>query len=134
LSAQVSDIETADLGREKYDMAFARFVLMHIREIERTINHIAVSLKAKGTIVVVTNIIEGAQTALTTFIEETSGIMKLILQAKGKPISVSNYVRMQEDYIKALQQAGLSIEFSKKYGNCSTPLMKSLDHFPLGTR
>jgi trans-aconitate methyltransferase len=115
LSAQVSDIETADLGREKYDMALARFVLMHIRELEGTLNHIAVSLKEKGTLAVVTNIIEGTPTALKTFFEETSGIMKLILQAKGKPIPVSNYVRMQEDYTKALQQAGLSIEFSKKY-------------------
>jgi hypothetical protein len=33
LIAQVADIETADLGREKYDMALARFVLMHIREL-----------------------------------------------------------------------------------------------------
>jgi hypothetical protein len=41
--------------------------------------------------------------------------MKLILQAKGKPILVSNYVRTQEDYTKALQQAGLNIEFHEKY-------------------
>ena len=41
--------------------------------------------------------------------------MKLILQAKGKPISVSNYVRTQEDYTKSLQHAGLSIEFYEKY-------------------
>ena len=41
--------------------------------------------------------------------------MKLILQVKGKPIPVSNYVRTQEDYAKALQQAGLSIEFYEKY-------------------
>jgi hypothetical protein len=41
--------------------------------------------------------------------------MKLILQVKGKPISVSNYARTQEDYTKAFQQAWLSIEFSEKY-------------------
>ena len=115
LSAQVADIETADLGREKYDMALARFVLMHVRELEGTLNHIAMSLKDKGTLAVVTNIIDGTPTALTTFIEETSGIMKLILQAKGKPIPVSNYVRTQEDYTKALQHAGLRIEFYEKY-------------------
>jgi hypothetical protein len=115
LSVQVADIETADLGREKYDMALARFVLMHVRELEGTLNHIAMSLKDKGTLTVVTNIIEGAPTALTTFIEETSRIMKLFLQPKGQPILVSNYVRTQADYTKALQQAGLRIESSKKY-------------------
>jgi hypothetical protein len=41
--------------------------------------------------------------------------MKLILQEKGKPIPVSNYVRTQEDYTKALQYSGLSIEFCEKY-------------------
>jgi 2-polyprenyl-3-methyl-5-hydroxy-6-metoxy-1,4-benzoquinol methylase len=115
LSAQVGNIEIADLGREKYDMSLARFVLMHIRELEGTLNHIAMSLKEKGVLVIVTNIVEGTPTVLTTFIEETSRIMKLILQAKGKPISVSNYVRTQEDYTKALQHAGLSIEFYEKY-------------------
>jgi hypothetical protein len=88
---------------------------MHIRELECTLNHIATSLKDTGTLVVVTNIIEDTQTALTTFIEETSRIMKLILQAKGKPISVSNYVRTQEDYTKALQHSGLRMEFYGKY-------------------
>jgi SAM-dependent methyltransferase len=57
LSAQVADIETADLGREKYDMALARFILMHFKELECTLNHIATSLKDKGTLVIVTNII-----------------------------------------------------------------------------
>lgn len=115
LSAQVGDIETVDLGREKYDMALARFVLMHIRELEGTLDHIVMSLKDKGTLVVVTNIIDATPTLLTKFIEETSRIMKLILQAKGKPIPLSNYVRTQEDYTKALHQAGLSIEFYEKY-------------------
>jgi hypothetical protein len=73
------------------------------------------SLKDKGTLAVVTNVINGTPIALTTFIEETSGIMNLVLQAKGEPVPVSNYVRMQEDYTKALQRAGLRIEFYKKY-------------------
>jgi 2-polyprenyl-3-methyl-5-hydroxy-6-metoxy-1,4-benzoquinol methylase len=115
LSAHVTDIETVDLGREKYDMALARFVLMHVRELENTLNHIAMSLKDKGIIIVVTNIIDGIQAAFATFIEEISRIMKLILQDKGKPIHVSNYVRTQEDYTKAFQQARLSIEFYDKY-------------------
>jgi ubiquinone/menaquinone biosynthesis C-methylase UbiE len=38
LSAQVGDLETADLGREKYNIALARFALMHIRELEGTLN------------------------------------------------------------------------------------------------
>ena len=115
LSAQVGDIETADLGREKYDIALARFVLMHIRTLEGTLNHIALSLKDTGTLVIVTNIIEGTPTAITRFIGETSQIMKVILQAKGGAIHVLNYIRTQEDYTNALQQAGLSIEFSEKY-------------------
>jgi 2-polyprenyl-3-methyl-5-hydroxy-6-metoxy-1,4-benzoquinol methylase len=115
LTVQVGDIETADLGREKYDMVLARFVLMHVSALEGTLNHIAVSLKDKGTLVIVTNIIEGTPTAVATFIEETSGIMELILQAKDKPIPVSNYVRTQEEYTNALQQAGLSIKFHEKY-------------------
>jgi len=115
LSAQVGDIETADLGREKYNIALARFVLMHVRKLEDTINHIAISLKDKGTLVVVTNIIEGTTTTLTAFTKETSRIMKLILQVKGKPIPVSNYARTQEDYTKVFQQAGLRIEFYETY-------------------
>jgi trans-aconitate methyltransferase len=115
LSAQVADIGTVDFGREKYDMVLARFVLMHIRGLVGTLNHIAVSLKDKGILAIVTNVIDGTPTALTTFLEETSGIMKLILQAKGQAILVSNYVRTQEDYTKALQQTGLSIEFHERY-------------------
>jgi trans-aconitate methyltransferase len=115
LSVQVADIETADLGREKYDMTLARFALMHVRELEGTLNHVTMSLKDKGTLAVVTNVINSTPIALTTFIEETSGIMNPVLQAKGEPVPVSNYVRMQEDYTKALQRAGLRIEFYKKY-------------------
>jgi trans-aconitate methyltransferase len=115
LTAQVGDIETDDLGREKYGIALARFSLMHVRELQGTLNHITMSLKDKGTLAVVTNIIEGAPIALTTFIEETSKIMNLILQVKGRPIPVSNYVRTQEEYTTALQQAGLSIEFYEQY-------------------
>ena len=58
LNVQVADIETADFGREKYDIALARFILMHIRDLEGTINRMAMSLKEKGTLAVVTNIIE----------------------------------------------------------------------------
>jgi len=88
---------------------------MHVRKLEDTINHIAISLKDKGTLVVVTNIIEGTTTTLTAFTKETSRIMKLILQVKGKPIPVSNYARTQEDYTKVFQQAGLRIEFYETY-------------------
>ena len=130
LSAQVADIETADLGREKYNLALARFVLMHIRELKDTLNRIALSLKHTGTFVVVTNIVDGTATALTTFMEETSGIMKLILQAKGQPIPVSNYARTQEDYTQAFQQAGLHIEFCKQY----EPMILRFEKEPPGVR
>jgi SAM-dependent methyltransferase len=115
LRAQVGDIETTDLGREQYDLALARFVLMHVRELEGTLTHIAMSLKNTGTLVIVTNIIDGAPSAFTSFIEETSGIMKLVLLAKDRSIPISNYVRTQEDYTKALQQAGLTITFASIY-------------------
>lgn len=115
LTAQVGDIETADLGRERYDVALARFVLMHIRDLGGTLNRIATSLKDQGTLVVVTNNIDGTSTELATFMEETSSIMKLILQVQGQPIPVANYAHTQEDYTKAFQQAGLSVEFCKTY-------------------
>jgi hypothetical protein len=88
---------------------------MHVRDLEATVTHIATSLKDTGALVVVTNIIDGASTELTTFMEETSGIMKLVLQVKGQPIPVANYARTPEDYTKAFQQAGLSMEFFKTY-------------------
>jgi 2-polyprenyl-3-methyl-5-hydroxy-6-metoxy-1,4-benzoquinol methylase len=53
MSVQVGNIEIDDLGREKYDMALARFVLMHIRELKGALNHIAMSLKEKGDLVIV---------------------------------------------------------------------------------
>lgn len=115
LTTQLGNIETTDLGREQYDIVLTRFVLMHIRALEDMLRHIAMSLKETGTLVVVTNVIEGTPTALTTFREETSGIMKLILQAPGKPIRVSNYVRTQEEYTQALQHAGLHIALQEKY-------------------
>jgi SAM-dependent methyltransferase len=115
LTARVGDVETADLGREHYDLALARFVLMHTRDLEGTVNHIATSLKEAGTLVVVTNIVDGTPTGLTTFLEETSGIMQLILRVQGKPIPVANYARTHADYTNAFQQAGLSIAFSKTY-------------------
>ena len=115
LHVQVADIETADFGREKYDIALARFILMHIRDIEGSINRIAMSLKEKGTLAIVTNMIKGTPTAREIVIEEPSRIMKLILQAKGQPIPVFNYARTQEDYTNALQRAGLRLEFSETY-------------------
>ncbi len=115
LSAQVDDIETADLGRAQYDIVLARFVLMHISDIEGTLNHITMSMKDHGTLVVVTNIIEGTSVAMTTFAGETARIMKLILQTKGGPIPVFNYMRTQEEYTKAVQHAGCRIEFCEKY-------------------
>jgi SAM-dependent methyltransferase len=115
LSAQVDDIETADLGREKYDIVLARFVLMHVRDLASTLNHIVLSMKDNGTLVVVTNIIDGPSTVMTAFFGERSRVMKLILQAKGSPIPVFNYVRTQEEYTTAFQQAGLYTEFSEAY-------------------
>jgi ubiquinone/menaquinone biosynthesis C-methylase UbiE len=115
MNVQIGDIETVDLGRERYDIALARFVLMHIRELECTLTHIAMSLKDQGTLIVVTNIVNGTQTILKKFIEETSRTMRLILQVNGKLIPISNYARTQEDYTKAFKQAGLSIEFYEKY-------------------
>lgn len=115
LTAQLEDVETADLGREQYDIVLARFVLMHIRALDATLRHIAMSLKETGTLVVVTNVIEGTPTAVATFVEATAGIMRLLLQAQGHAMAVSNYVRTQDDYTKALRQAGLRIEFYEKY-------------------
>jgi 2-polyprenyl-3-methyl-5-hydroxy-6-metoxy-1,4-benzoquinol methylase len=115
LTAQLEDIETADLGREQYDMVLARFVLMHIRALDATLQHIAMSLKETGTLVVVTNVIEGPPTAVATFVEATAGIMRLLLQAPGQAMAVSNYVRTPDDYTKALRQAGLRLSFSETY-------------------
>jgi hypothetical protein len=64
LSAQVKDIETADLGREKYNTAVARFALMHTKELEGILNHVTMSLKDKWTLRVVTNIVHGTLTVL----------------------------------------------------------------------
>jgi 2-polyprenyl-3-methyl-5-hydroxy-6-metoxy-1,4-benzoquinol methylase len=115
LSGQVDDIETVDLGREKYDIVLARFVLMHVRGLESTLNHIAMSMKDSGTLVIVTNIVGGTSAAMATFTGATSRIMKLILQTKGGPIPVFNYVRTQEEYTNAIQQAGCLLEFCEKY-------------------
>jgi 2-polyprenyl-3-methyl-5-hydroxy-6-metoxy-1,4-benzoquinol methylase len=115
LRAHVGDIETADLGREQYHIVLARFVLMHVRDLEGTLQRMAMSLQDQGTLVVVTNILEGTPTALAAVIEQTSGIMRLILQVKGTPIVVSNYARTQEEYTHACRQAGLSLGFCETY-------------------
>jgi len=115
LTAQLADIETADLGREQYDLVLARFVLMHIRALDATLQRIAMSLKETGTLVVVTNVIEGAPTAVATFVEATAGIMRLLLQAQGQAMAVSNYVRTPDAYTQVLRQAGLRLEFSETY-------------------
>jgi trans-aconitate methyltransferase len=115
LSGQVDDIETVDLGREHYDIVLARFVLMHIRDLERTLHHMVMSLKARGTLVIVTNIVEGTAAAMTTFTGATSRIMKLRLQTRGGPMPVFNYVRTQEAYTKALEHARCRIEFCETY-------------------
>jgi hypothetical protein len=80
-----------------------------------TLNHIAMILKDKGNLVVVTNIIDNTSTEVETFIEDTSRIMKLVLQVKGKQTPVSNYVWTQGDYTKALQQLYVNIELYEKY-------------------
>jgi hypothetical protein len=115
LSAQLGDIERADLGREQYDTALARFALMHVRALDATLKRIALSLNNNGTLVAVTNVIEGTATVLTAFLEATSRVMKLVLRLKGHPIPVLNYARTQEEYVTAFQQAGLTIEFSETY-------------------
>jgi trans-aconitate methyltransferase len=115
LSAQVDDIETADLGRAHYDLVLARFVLMHIRDLEGTLNHITMSMKDKGTLVVVTNSIEWTSAAMTPFTGDTSRIVKLILQTKGGPIPLFNYVRTQEEYTNAVQHAGCRLEVCETY-------------------
>ena len=115
LTVQLGDIATTDLGREQYETVLARFVLMHVRALAETLHHIAMSLTETGTLVVVTNIVAGTPAAVATFVEETAGIMQLILQVKGQPIAVSNYVHTQDDYIQAFQQAGLRMAFCEQY-------------------
>jgi SAM-dependent methyltransferase len=115
LSTQVDDIETVNLGREKYDIVLSRFVLMHVRDLESTLNSIVLSMKNDSTFVVVTNIVDGPSTVMETFFGERPRVIKLILQAKWSPIPVLNYVRTQEEYTIAFQQAGLHIEFSETY-------------------
>jgi SAM-dependent methyltransferase len=115
LSARVEDLETADLGSARYDVALARFVLMHIRPLDETLARIARSLKDTGTLVLVTNIVEGTSRAVARFTEDNAGIMKVILQSHGGPIPVFNYIRTQEAYTNAVQQSGLRIEFAETY-------------------
>src|SRR5262245_58289175 len=87
LTAQLADIETAALGRAQYDLVLARCVLMHIKALDATLQHIAMSLKATGTLVVVTNVIEGPPAAVATFVAATAGIMRLLLQAQGQALA-----------------------------------------------
>jgi trans-aconitate methyltransferase len=115
LTTQLGDIETTDLGRERYDIVLARFVLMHIRALEAMLHHIAMSLKETGTLVTVTNVIEGTPPAVATYMDETAGIMQLMLQAQGHPIAVANYVHTQDDYTHAFQRAGLRLAFCELY-------------------
>jgi len=115
LSAHVDDIETAALGRAQYDLVLARFVLMHVRDLEGTLNHIVVSMKDRGTLVVVTNSLEMTSAAMTPCTGEPLRLMKLILQTQGGPIPVFNYVRTQEVYTNAIHHAGCRIEFCEKY-------------------
>jgi hypothetical protein len=72
-------------------------------------------MKDNGTLVIVTNIVGGTPAAMATFTGATSRIMKLILQTKGGPIPVFNYVRTQEEYTHAIQQAGCRLEFCGTY-------------------
>jgi ubiquinone/menaquinone biosynthesis C-methylase UbiE len=115
LSAQLGDIERADLGRAQYDTALARFALMHVSALDSTLKRIALSLNNNGTLMAVTNIIEGTATVLTAFLEATSRVMKLVVRVKGRPIPVLNYARTQGEYVTAFRQAGLRIEFSETY-------------------
>ena len=128
LTTQLADIETTDLGREQYDIVLARFVLMHIRGLEDMLQHIALSLKETGALVVVTNVIAGTPPAVATYIDATAGIMQLMLQAKGHPIAVSNYVHTQEDYTQAFQRAGLRLAFCASYA----PQILRFKHAPPG--
>jgi hypothetical protein len=86
-----------------------------VRDLEGTLRRIATSLHDHGTLVVVTNVIEGTPKALTAVIEETSGIMRLILQVQGQPIPVANYARIQETYTNAFRHAALQIEYCETY-------------------
>jgi 2-polyprenyl-3-methyl-5-hydroxy-6-metoxy-1,4-benzoquinol methylase len=115
LTVHLGDIATADLGRDQYDTVLARFVLMHVRALAETLHRIAMSLTETGTLVVVTNIIAGTPAAVATFVQETAGIMQLLLQAQGHPIAVSNYVHTQDDYIQVFQRAGLRLAFCEQY-------------------
>lgn len=115
LSAQLGDVERVDLGRAQYDTALARFVLMHIRDLDSALTRIARSLTHTGTLVAVTKVIEGAATALTAVLDATSGVMPLVLCVNGQPIPVLNYVRTPEEYATAFRQAGLTLECSEIY-------------------
>src|SRR5262245_41397927 len=115
LTTQLGDIETTALGRAHYDVVLARFVLMHIRALDALLQRIARSLTATGTLVVVTNVIAGTPTAVATYRDATAGIMPLMLQVKGQPIAVSNYVHTQADYTNAFHRAGLHLAFCELY-------------------
>jgi trans-aconitate methyltransferase len=115
LTTQLDDIATTDLGREQYHIVLARFVLMHIRALDGLLQQIAMSLRETGTLVVVTNVIAGTPPAVATYIDETAGIMQLVLQAQGQPITVSNYVHTQDDYTQAFQRAGLRLAWCELY-------------------
>jgi ubiquinone/menaquinone biosynthesis C-methylase UbiE len=130
LSGQVGDIETVDLGSAHYDVVLARFVLMHISDLERTLYRMVRSLKDRGTLVLVTNIVEGPSAAIAVFTDATARIMKLMLETTGGPIPVFNYVRTQEDYTNAIQHAGCRLEFCERYA----PQIVRFDTEPPGLR
>ena len=52
---------------------------------------------------------------MATFVKATAGIMRLLLQAQGQAMAVSNYVRTPDEYTQALRQAGLRLAFSETY-------------------
>jgi SAM-dependent methyltransferase len=115
LSASLGDIEQADLGVDHYDIALARFVLMHVRDLDATLARVVQSLTPAGTLVAVTNVIEGTASALTAFLDATAGVMPLVLRVQGQFIPVLNYARTRDDYETAFRQAGLRVACAQAY-------------------
>jgi hypothetical protein len=74
-----------------------------------------VSMTDHGTLMVVANSFEGTSATMMPCTGEPSRIMKLMLEAKGGPIPVFNYVRTPAAYTNAAQQAGCRIDCCETY-------------------
>lgn len=108
-----ADLDDLPIEKNKFDLIFSRFSLMHSGKIEQVIKILESLLSDGGEILTEVSIVANQDEKEKIEIEKAP--ISFALAINDKEVELKNFPYFEDEYIKAFEDAGLKIEVFEKF-------------------